>query len=58
MGIGQTISTNRREAVCLGASVAVHVLVLTWGVLTFAARPLPVHSEESMPIDKIGRAHV
>src|SRR5262245_39289114 len=57
MSAGRTIpiggaSTSRRDAWTFGASIAVHVIVLGWGALTFAARPL--QSDMSpMPIDII-----
>src|SRR3954454_7226672 len=57
MSTGRTISTSgvstsRRDAWTLGASIAVHVIVLGWGALTFAARPL-TSDTSPMPIDII-----
>ena len=57
MSTGRTISiggasTSRRDAWTLGLSIAVHVVVLGWGALTFAARPLTSDSEP-LPIDII-----
>jgi colicin import membrane protein len=53
MSAGRTISTSRREVVCFAVSVAVHLVVLGWGVFTFAIKPRPADSKESMPIDII-----
>jgi colicin import membrane protein len=53
MSSGRTISTSRREVVCFAVSVAVHLAVLGWGVFTFAIKPRPADSKESMPIDII-----
>jgi hypothetical protein len=57
MSTGRTISiggasTSRRDAWTLGASIAVHVIVLGWGALTFAAKPL-TSDTTPMPIDII-----
>src|SRR5438067_156566 len=52
MSAGGTISTSRRDAWTFGVSIAVHVIVLAWGVLTFAAKPLATDSTP-MPIDII-----
>jgi hypothetical protein len=57
MSTGRTISTggastSRRDAWTFGASIAVHVIVLGWGALTFAARPL-TSDTTPMPIDII-----
>jgi colicin import membrane protein len=57
MGTGHTMpiggaSTSRRDAWTLGVSIAVHVLVLGWGALTFAAKPLQ-GDPTPMPIDII-----
>ena len=45
-------STSRRDAWTFGGSIAVHVVVLGWGALTFAARPL-TSDATPMPIDII-----
>ncbi len=55
MSTGRTISiggasTSRRDAWTFGLSIAVHVVVLGWGALTFAARPL-TSIAEPMPVD-------
>ena len=55
MSTGRTISiggasTSRRDAWTLGLSIALHVVVLGWGALTFAERPLTSDSEP-LPID-------
>jgi outer membrane biosynthesis protein TonB len=57
MSAGRTISiggasTSRRDTWTFGASIAVHVVVLGWGALTFAARPL-TSDQTPMPIDII-----
>ena len=57
MSTGRTISiggasTSRRDAWTFGGSIAVHVVVLGWGALTFAARPL-TSDATPMPIDII-----
>src|SRR5262245_46073920 len=57
MSTGRTItiggaSTSRRDAWTFGVSIAVHVIVLGWGALTFAARPLQ-GDPTPMPIDII-----
>src|SRR5215470_1349021 len=57
MSAGRTIpiggaSTSRRDTWTFGASIAVHVIVLGWGALTFAARPLQSDTAP-MPIDII-----
>src|SRR5882724_11562260 len=57
MSTGRTISiggasTSRRDAWTFGVSIAVHVVVLGWGALTFAARPLTSESAP-LPIDII-----
>jgi outer membrane biosynthesis protein TonB len=57
MSTGRTISiggasTSRRDAWTFGLSIAVHVVVLGWGALTFAARPL-TSDATPMPIDII-----
>src|SRR5262245_42891569 len=57
MSAGRTIpiggaSTSRRDTWTFGASIAVHVIVLGWGALTFAARPL-TSDPSPMPIDII-----
>jgi outer membrane biosynthesis protein TonB len=57
MSTGRTIltggaSTSRRDAWTFGGSIAVHVVVLGWGALTFAARPL-TSDPTPMPIDII-----
>jgi colicin import membrane protein len=57
MSTGRTISTrgastSRRDAWTFGVSIAVHVVVLGWGALTFAARPL-TSDATPMPIDII-----
>jgi colicin import membrane protein len=57
MSTGRTISiggasTSRRDAWTFGVSIAVHVIVLGWGALTFAARPL-TSDPTPMPIDII-----
>jgi outer membrane biosynthesis protein TonB len=51
MSAGRTISTSRREVVCFAVSVAVHLVVLGWGVFTFAIKPRTADSKEAMPID-------
>jgi len=53
MSAGRTISTSRRDAWPLAVSIAVHVVVLAWGALTFAARPLITESTNPMPVDII-----
>ena len=58
MSAGRTISiggasTSRRDAWTLGLSIAVHVVVLGWGALTFAARPHRPSDPTPMPIDII-----
>jgi colicin import membrane protein len=50
MRVEHTISTSRRDAWTLGVSIAVHVIVLGWGALTFAAKPL-TSVAEPMPVD-------
>ena len=35
----------------LAASVALHALVVGWGLVSFAARPLESHPEESLPVE-------
>jgi colicin import membrane protein len=45
-------STSRRDAWTFGVSIAVHVIVLGWGALTFAAKPLQ-GDPTPMPIDII-----
>src|SRR5215510_15803455 len=57
MSTGRTISiggasTSSRDTWTFGASIAVHVIVLGWGALTFAARPL-TSDPTPMPIDVI-----
>src|SRR5262245_46419352 len=52
MRVGHTISTSRRDAWTVGVSIAVHVIVLVWGALTFAAKPLQ-GDPTPMPIDII-----
>ncbi len=57
MSTGRTISiggasTSRRDAWTFGVSIAVHVVVLAWGALTFAAKPLQ-GDPTPMPIDII-----
>jgi outer membrane biosynthesis protein TonB len=57
MSTGRTISiggasTSRRDTWTFGLSIAVHVVVLGWGALTFAARPL-TSDPTPMPIDII-----
>jgi colicin import membrane protein len=57
MSTGRTISiggasTSSRDAWTVGLSIAVHVVVLGWGALTFAARPLTSDSAP-LPIDII-----
>jgi outer membrane biosynthesis protein TonB len=57
MSAGRTISiggasTSRRDTWTFGLSIAVHVVVLGWGALTFAARPL-TSEPTPMPIDII-----
>jgi len=56
MSRGRTISTSRREVVCFAASVAVHLVVLGWGVFTFAIKPRTADSKEAMPVDIISTA--
>lgn len=53
MRTDRTISTVRRDTVCFAVSVAVHVVVLSWGVFTFTGRPHTPDSQEPMPIDVI-----
>jgi colicin import membrane protein len=45
-------ASSRRDAWTFGLSIAVHVIVLGWGALTFAARPLQ-SDPTPMPIDII-----
>src|SRR5262245_24326389 len=52
MRVGRTISISRRDAWIFGVSIAVHVVVLVWGALTFAAKPRSTDSTP-MPIDVI-----
>ena len=52
MRVGHTISTSRRDAWTFGVSIAIHVVVLVWGALTFAAKP-PTADSTPMPIDVI-----
>jgi outer membrane biosynthesis protein TonB len=57
MSAGRTISiggasTSRRDTWTFGASIAVHVVVLGWGAMTFAAKPLQ-SDPTPMPIDII-----
>lgn len=57
MSAGRTISTRgmsngRRDAWTFAVSIAVHVVVLAWGALTFAARP-PTTDPTPMPVDII-----
>jgi len=57
MSTGLTISiggasTSRRDTWTFGASIAVHVIVLGWGALTFGAKPLKSDTTP-MPIDII-----
>src|SRR5262245_8507972 len=51
MSTGRTTSTSRREVVCFAVSVAVHLVVLGWGVFTFATKPRTADSKEAMPVD-------
>ena len=53
MSTGRTKSTIRRDVLCFAVSILVHLVVLTWGVLTFAVRPPASESKEAMPIDII-----
>src|SRR5262249_25193380 len=52
MRVGRTISVSRRDAWIFGVSIAVHVILLVWGALTFATR-LPATDSAPMPIDII-----
>jgi outer membrane biosynthesis protein TonB len=52
MRVGRTISISRRDAWIFGVSIAVHVVVLVWGALTFAAKR-PTTDSTPMPIDVI-----
>jgi len=52
MRVGHTISTSRRDTWTFGVSIAVHIVVLVWGALTFAAKP-PTTDATPMPIDII-----
>jgi colicin import membrane protein len=52
MRVGRTISISRRDAWIFGVSIAVHVVVLVWGALTFAAKPRSTDATP-MPIDII-----
>jgi outer membrane biosynthesis protein TonB len=52
MRVGRTISISRRDAWIFGVSIAVHLVVLVWGALTFAAKP-PTNDSTPMPIDVI-----
>src|SRR5215467_12066234 len=52
MRAGHTISTSRREVWTFGVSIAVHVVVLVWAALTFAAKP-PANEPPPLPIDII-----
>jgi colicin import membrane protein len=38
---------------CFALSIGVHLVVLAWGVITFAARPLAPNPAEAMPVDII-----
>jgi hypothetical protein len=52
MKAGGTTSISRRDAWTFGVSIAVHVIVLAWGALTFATMPLATDATP-MPIDII-----
>jgi len=55
MGTGRTIPTRDVVffVVAIVVSIAVHIAVLIWSALSFAARPPAVQSMETMPIDII-----
>jgi colicin import membrane protein len=53
MNRGSTNSPIRRDVVFFVVSFIVHVVVLTWGMITFAAKPIPHNPNEAMPIDII-----
>jgi hypothetical protein len=53
MNTGRTNSTVGRDVVLFVVSFIVHAVVLTWGMITFAAKPLPKNPHESLPVDII-----
>lgn len=53
MNASRAIATSKRDVWCFAVSSVVHVVILAWGALTFAAKPPASASKEAMPIDII-----